>query len=89
MSGHGIQLLQSPPSSPDLWTIENVWQIFKHEIEKKNPKNLDEHRQYAWDCRTILDGFKDEEEIDRCNLRKNFEMCQKRRKTSKILTMFL
>ena len=54
-SGHGIQLLQSPPNSPDLWTIENVWQIFKHEIEKKNPKNLDELRQYAWYCRTILD----------------------------------
>ena len=55
LSGHGIQLLQSPPNSPDLWTIETVWQIFKHEIEKKNPKNLDELTQYAWDCRTILD----------------------------------
>ena len=55
LSGHGIQLLQSPPNSPDLWTIEIVWQIFKHEIEKKNPKNLDELRQYAWECRTILD----------------------------------
>ena len=47
LSGHGIQLLQSPPNSPDLWTIENMRQIFKHEIEKKNPKNLDELRQYA------------------------------------------
>ena len=55
LSGHGIQLLQSPRNSPDLWTIETVWQIFKHEIEKKNSKNLDELRQYAWDCRTILD----------------------------------
>ena len=40
LSGHGIQLLQSPPNSPDLWTIENVWQIFKHEIEKKIRKIL-------------------------------------------------
>ena len=55
LSEHGIQLLQSPPNSPNLWTIENVWQIFKHEIEKKNPKNLHELRQYARDCRTILD----------------------------------
>ena len=55
LPGHGIQLLQSPSKSPDLWPIENVWQITKHEVEKKNPKNLDELRHYPWDCRTILD----------------------------------
>lgn len=75
LSGHGIQLLQSPPNSPDLWTIENLWQIFKHEIEKKNPKNLDELRQYAWDCRTILDLKTRKKLIDATN--KRFSKCVK------------
>ena len=75
LSGHGIQLLQSPPNSPDLWTIENLWQIFKHEIEKKNPKNLDELRQYAWVFRTILDLKTRKKLIDATN--KRFSKCVK------------
>ena len=35
MSDNNAQILQSPPYSPDLWAIENVWQIFKHNVEKK------------------------------------------------------
>ena len=39
LSENKIQFLQWPPSSADLAPIENVWQILKDEVEKKNPKN--------------------------------------------------
>ena len=41
LSGNQVQVLQSPANFPHLWSIENVWQIFKHNVEKKT-RNLDE-----------------------------------------------
>ena len=35
LSGNQVQVLQSPANFPHLWSIENVWQIFKHNVEKK------------------------------------------------------
>ena len=35
---NNVQILQFPPNSPDLWTFENVCQIFKHTVEKNNQK---------------------------------------------------
>ena len=56
LSDNNVQVLQSPPNSPDLWTIENVWEIFKHNVEKKKPKSLDELRSYVWECRELLNS---------------------------------
>ena len=39
-------LLQWPSYSPDLNPIENIWAIMKRNIEKKNPKNLEELEIY-------------------------------------------
>ncbi len=40
LSEKNIQFLQWPPSSADLSPIENMWQILKNEVEKKNQKNI-------------------------------------------------
>jgi transposase len=34
---YGIQLLENPPSSPDLNPIENMWFIFKNLLGKRTP----------------------------------------------------
>ena len=41
-----LQILRSPPNSPDLNPFENVYQILKDYVEKKNPKNDSELISY-------------------------------------------
>ena len=38
LSDKNVHVLQSPPNSPDLWTMKIVWEIFRHNVEKKNQK---------------------------------------------------
>ena len=42
MDEKGIDLIQNPPTSPDLNPIEKVWGWIKHEANKKNCSNLQE-----------------------------------------------
>ncbi len=53
-SKYSIQILQWPPNSPDLSAIENVWQVLKIHVEKKNPQNLNELRRYIWESKDII-----------------------------------
>ena len=54
LSENNIQFLQWPPSSADLSPIENVWQILKNEVEKKNPKNISDLREKIRESQHIL-----------------------------------
>ena len=43
LTQHGINLMISPPESPDLNPIENLWALLKHHIRRKsNPTTKDE-----------------------------------------------
>ena len=42
------------PNSPDLNQVENVWQIFQHYVEKKNPRNVEELRAYIQESQVAI-----------------------------------
>ena len=44
----GNNVLQNAPNSPDLaYPIENIWGYLKPRIKKRNPKNIDELKQFT------------------------------------------
>lgn len=52
MDQKGIDLIQNPPSSPELNPIEKVWGWIKHEVNKHNPSTMIELKQLIqqyWD----------------------------------------
>ncbi len=72
LSEHHVQVLESPANSTDLLGIENVWKMFKHNVEKKQPKNLDDL------CRmSRANNETDEEEFDWFNLQFFYQVCLK------------
>lgn len=42
LADNGVEVIQWPACSPDLNPIENLWQIIKHRLEKKEKKNVGE-----------------------------------------------
>jgi hypothetical protein len=49
-----VQIMQWPPNSPDLSPIDNVWQILKDYVEKKNPQNLAEREDISSNPKMLL-----------------------------------
>lgn len=45
LTNNEINILDFPPCSPDINPIENIWAIYKHNIAKINPKNIDQLKQ--------------------------------------------
>ncbi len=42
LNDHGVGVLDWPANSPDLYPIENIWDIVKRNMRNKRPKNADE-----------------------------------------------
>jgi Transposase/DDE superfamily endonuclease len=45
--GHGIQLIDFPPYSPDLSPIENLWANLKRRVEHRNARNIEQLSQHV------------------------------------------
>ena len=48
------QFLQWPPNSPDPNQVENLWQILKIYMEKKNPENVEDLRAYIQESQLAI-----------------------------------
>ena len=67
-----VKVLDWPSKSPDLNPIENLWSTLKHAVYSRNPRDIDEMKQYISEEIAIFDKKSIHNLID--SMRKRVQM---------------